>query len=556
MRRWGGLTIRTRILAFQLIVGVAVLSLFAAAFFALRNFDYYLARGGLAHRQLAAVANLARDADQYSGSIASLLMTGTPGPSEIAALQGRIGTGFEDLRRLTEEETDFLSGQGFEQTQKAEFQRLARLHELYDDLNRRYDALLAMQETGQGEAAIRVFFREVDRQLDEEFQRLIDEAIAGEIGEIEAADSEAEELVRLLGWSIGITSTLVILATLIAGYLHYRSIVAPVARLSAGAVAIGEGDLSFRVGPLGADELGLFARRFDEMAGRIEAQQKLLVAAQSDLEAQVAGRTRELETANDALEDRDRSRVRFLADISHQLRTPLTVLRGEAEVTLRGRSASVAAYRETLQRVVEQAREMARLIEDLLVLARSETESIRFERETLDLGEVATEAVREAEILGRPREIRIEAAIGEALNVVADRQRMKQVLMIALDNAVKYSERGGAVRLDAEAENGRAVVAIRNKSAHLAEEELPRVFDRFYRGRDTAATGSAGSGLGLAIARWMVEKMGGEIALEREGGDGIKVVIAFPQTGGAAAVVVPPPSHATGEGDHAKHGGG
>jgi signal transduction histidine kinase len=410
------------------------------------------------------------------------------------------------------------------------------MRELYDDMNRRYDALLAMSEAGQGEAAVRVFFRDVDRQANDEFEGLIDDAIAGEIGEIEAADGEAEELVRLLGWGIGVTSTLVLIATLLAGYLHYRSIVRPIRQLSAGAVAIGEGDLSFRVGPLGADELGLLARRFDEMAGRIEAQQKLLIAAQSELEAQVLERTRELETANAALEDRDRSRVHFLADVSHQLRTPLTVVRGEAEVTLRGPPASVGAYREALQRVVEQAREMARLVEDLLILARSETDDLRFETATLDLGEIAAEAAREADILGRPRDVRIEAAIGDALIVEGDRRRVKQVLMIGLDNAVKYSERGGRVRLDASAEQERVVIAIRNRSAFLDEEELPRVFDRFYRGRE-AAMGSAGSGLGLAIARRMVEKMGGTIALQRDGADGIKAVIAFPAAKADAAFV-------------------
>lgn len=527
MRHFGDLTIRTRILAFQLIVGAAVLSLFAAAFVALKNFDYYLARGGLAHRQLAAITGLARDADQYSKSIASLLMTGTPEPTEIAALQSSIGMKFEELRRVTEEETDFLAGGGLDQAQAVEFERLARLRELYDDMNRRYDALLAMSEAGQGEAAVRVLFREVDRQINDEFESLIDAATAGEIGEIEAADAEAEELVRLLGWGIGATSTLVLIATLLAGYLHYRSIVRPIRRLSAGAVAIGRGDLSVRVGPLGADELGLFARRFDEMAGRIEAQQKLLVAAQCDLEAQVLERTRELKTANDALKDRDRSRVGFLADISHQLRTPLTVLLGEAEVTLRGKAASVGPYRQALARVGEQAREMARLVEDLLILARSETDDIRFETAALDLGEVAAEAAREAGILGRPRGIHIETAIGGALTVEGDRQRMKQVLMIALDNAVKYSERGSTIRFDAATEKDAVVLTIRNRSARVDEEELPRLFDRFYRGRE-AAVGSAGSGLGLAIARRMVVKMGGTIELQRDGADGIKVAVAFP----------------------------
>ena len=145
---------------------------------------------------------------------------------------------------------------------------------------------MAMRETGQGEAAARVFFRDVDRRLDEEFEDLIDDAIAGEIAEVEAADSEAEQSrphARLGHRPDRRRSSSS--RALLAGYFLYRSIVRPIRRLSAGAVAIGRGDLSFRVGPLGDDELGLLARRFDEMAGRIEEQQKLLLAARANLEA-------------------------------------------------------------------------------------------------------------------------------------------------------------------------------------------------------------------------------------------------------------------------------
>ena len=123
--------------------------------------------------------------------------------------------------------------------------------------------------------------------------------------------------------------------------------------------------------------------------------------------------------------------------------------------------------------------------------------------------------------------------------VEGDRQRMKQILMIVLDNAVKYSRREGVVVLAVEEQAGEAVVTVRNRSEHVNAGELPRVFDRFYRGRDAAAAGSAGSGLGLSIARWMTEKQGGSIALVRSEADWIEVCLRFPlvgnrQAGGAA----------------------
>ena len=121
---------------------------------------------------------------------------------------------------------------------------------------------------------------------------------------------------------------------------------------------------------------------------------------------------------------------------------------------------------------------------------------------------------------------------------------MKQILMIVLDNAVKYSRREGVVMLAVEEQGGEAVVTVRNRSEHVDAGELPRVFDRFYRGRDAAAAGSAGSGLGLSIARWMTEKQGGSIALVRSEADWIEVCLRFPLAQATAKPAARPASRA------------
>ena len=394
-------------------------------------------------------------------------------------------------------------------------------------MNAKIEALIAMREGGRGDIAVAVFYREIVGGLDDEFERLLAASVSDELAEIDRTDAAAAGLARALGLLIGATAALVLLATAGAGYLLYRSIVRPIDRLSAGATAVAEGDLSFRVGLLGADELGMLAGRFDAMVAQLEEQQKLLLAAHSELEAQVRARTAELEAANNALKELDRSRVRFLADISHQLRTPLTVLRGEAEVTLRGK-ATAAAYRETLRGIVEQAAEMGRLVEDLMLLARSETDVIRFENELLDFGAVAGEAAREAALLARARDIAVETDVGAGACIRGDRRRLKQVLMILLDNAVKYSPDGATVGLRVTADAGSVAAVVRNRCGAIDEAELPRLFDRFYRGGDAVRRGSAGSGLGLAIARFMVEKQGGSIALAHEAADQIAVTVRFP----------------------------
>ncbi|WP_414833892.1 sensor histidine kinase [Afifella sp. YEN Y35] len=528
MRIFPPMTIRTRILAFQMIVGACVVVLIVGAFLAIQAFHFYLTRGALAHRQLAAVTALARDVDHYSKALAALLMTGKPGLGEVVRLQTSIGAAFEILSEATREETAFLDRRGDASGQTEEATRIARLKSLYDDMNRRGEALLAMQKLGQGEAAAQVFFRAIDRRDDEEFSALIDVAMADEIAEIETADREARALLVRLGWGIALVSAVLLAGALIAGYVLHRSLVRPIGRLSAGAEEIGRGELSFRLGPLGDDEIGVFARRFDAMAARIEKQRAELLRARTGLEAEVASRTRELEEANAALCERDRSRVRFLADVSHELRAPLTVLRGEAEVTLRTKSLRLADCRETLQRVVEEAEAMGRLVEDLMVLARSETDELALASDQVDMKDVVEAVVREAVSLARPRAIRIASEMTAAPIVIGDRQRLKQVLMILLDNAVKYSKQGETVHLSLGCSDGALELAVVNRSGPIAEEELPRLFDRFYRGRDAAMAGSAGSGLGLAIARWLVEKHGGTISLDRYGSDRIKAVLRLP----------------------------
>ena len=525
----GGLTIRRRILLFQVAIGLAVLSLFVAGLAAIRNFNYHLERGALAHEQLDLLTGLQRAATQYSEQLAGHLAAGLSEPAEIARLHSELATGFGALESATRRERDFLLRHEAVSADEAELTRASRMRQLYDDMNRAFEALAAMSGAGQGEAALQVYFRNVDGGLNSALENLLAEAVADELAEIEAADTEARAAARTLGWLIAATAAAVLAAAAFAGYFLYRSVANPIQRLTAGALAIGAGDLSYRVGKLGDDELGLLAARFDEMADELKEQQRLLLAAHSDLESQVKARTAELQDANERLKRLDRSRVRFLADISHELRTPLTIMRGEAEVTLRGKHADIAGHRETLKQIVEQATEMGRLVDDLMLLARSETDDIRFEREALNLSEIATEAVREARVLGQGRGVAIRGELDALPLIEGDRKRTKQLLMIVLDNAVKYSPRDAEVVIDGQVESDSVTLTVRNSSAVLDETEVPHVFERFHRGREATTENSTGSGLGLAIARWIAEKQGGAISLARTGTEGVEVVVTFPR---------------------------
>jgi signal transduction histidine kinase len=319
---------------------------------------------------------------------------------------------------------------------------------------------------------------------------------------------------------------------LISGLLLARALHRPIKLLTEGTEAIGRGELDHRIRYDGRNELGALAQRFNEMAATQENQLAFVRQAQTNLEAQVVERTRELATANRRLTELDRLRVQFLADISHELRTPLTSLRGEAEIAVRHGSKPEAVYRETLKRIVAQSEDMARLVDDLLFLARSETDTIRFEPSKVLLNELVRDAVSEGKVVGQVKSIAVVADCAcDPVWITADPHRMRQALMILLDNAIKYSPPGRTVSICMKATDGCGEVAVRDQGVGIPAEELPHVFERFYRGRISSMSGRAGSGLGLAIAKWIVDKHGGEIALASEVGRYTEVRVRIPQTG-------------------------
>jgi signal transduction histidine kinase len=309
----------------------------------------------------------------------------------------------------------------------------------------------------------------------------------------------------------------------------YRAIEPPLRALTEGTLAVERGDLSHRVPHDQDNELGRLARRFNQMAEELERQQGLLLEGRAALQREIAERTEELAEANRRLTELDRHRVLLLADVSHELRTPLTALRGEAEVTLRGMSKPETVYREALERIVNLAADMARLVEDLLFLARSEADEIRFEFKPVRLADLVREVVDDASIIARGKRIRLSLeTLPTDLTVRADARRLKQVVLIVLDNAIKYSPPSSVIGIGLGRRNGSAELIVADQGEGVLPEDLPRVFDRFFRGENARARGIGGSGLGLPIARWIVEKHGGELVLASEPTGGTTVTMRLP----------------------------
>ena len=209
----------------------------------------------------------------------------------------------------------------------------------------------------------------------------------------------------------------------------------------------------------------------------------------------------------------------FTSDASHELRTPLTSIRSVGEVALR-ESRDGPAYRDAIGSMLEEVDRLARLSDSLLTLSRADGRRVELHRERLDLAELAREVADDLGVLAEERgqSLRVEAP--ESVHVSADHQVLRRALVNLVDNAVKYSPNGSAIRTLVSQTAGGGMLEVVDQGPGIPAAHQERVFERFYRIDKSRSRLCGGSGLGLAIVRWAVEAHGGEVTLESEDGRG------------------------------------
>jgi two-component system, OmpR family, sensor kinase len=523
------MNIRSKIIAFQCFFIGVVIALAVVVYVAITRAEYFIDRVRGTHTQLEAITSLSLHANRYSEQIAEMLLFGQEGRAEFEEAHRQLEESFAALLRATEDESLLIYGDPERERERDEFVVLRQMRSIGDAMHELALELLELKTAGRQEEAYARYYEEIEEGLDDDLQRLVDIVMADEREEVERLEWRTGSMAREL-------SAIVVAVTLIGGVtslamvlLIGRALSRPIAQLVGGVEAIGRGDLGHRIAVRGHDELAVLSNHFNRMAADLESQREALLEQQATLELSVSERTAQLEDANRRLRDLDRLRVIFLAEISHELRTPLTVLRGEAEVTLRSRNPSAAEWKETLQSIVEQAEGMSGLIDDLLFLTRAEADAIRFDIESILLQNVVEEALSEGRVLARSNGVGLRDDLpADPVIVKGDRQRLKQTMLIAIENAVKYSENGTAVEITLMADAGDALLTVRNRGDGIPPDDLPYVFDRFYRGRRQSAKSKAGSGLGLSIAKWIVEKHAGTVAVASDPEGITELIIRLP----------------------------
>ena len=239
----------------------------------------------------------------------------------------------------------------------------------------------------------------------------------------------------------------------------------------------------------------------------------------------------ELPNINLAVQDQDvdQLRTQFFLDISHELRTPLTVIRGESEVTLRGKDKPLAEYKSTLKRIVLLSNQVEKLVNDLSFLVRSESGLVQIEKFAIPIHHILTQAASDGTVLAEKKDIAVNIQCNDsAIMVKGDPQRLRQLFMILLDNAINYTKPGGRVTINQEQEEGALRVTVTDNGIGIPSESLPQVFNRFYRDPVASVMAQNGSGLGLPIAKWITEIHNGTISLTSSPNTGTAVTVCLP----------------------------
>jgi heavy metal sensor kinase len=314
---------------------------------------------------------------------------------------------------------------------------------------------------------------------------------------LEPVEDELELLLSIFAYAVPIA---LLLAGVSGWFLAHKSL-APVVTMSEQARRIGAKNLDERL-PVAnpRDELGRLAIVFNELLARLSA----AFAQQRQ----------------------------FMADASHELRTPLSVVQTAAMVTLEQPRREESDYRDALSVIGDQARRLSRIVEDMFMLARADAGRLPLRPSRFYLDELLAETARAAAVLAAPKGVNVELAPSPETPYEGDEYLLRQMLMNLLDNAIKYTPSGGAVRLSLARQPEHLLIEVADTGEGIPPADQSRIFDRFHRvdkarGRGGVANGG-GAGLGLAISRWIAEAHGGTLRLVHSDSTGAVFAIELP----------------------------
>lgn len=467
-----------------------------------------LQRAKISYEQLALVMRLEAEIGHLLlGEVSSIvypartMATGRPSDEAQHTITALIDLIAVELAELSQDE---------QARERDEYKTAYAIRALFNDMQHAIERERSRVSRLDSGSAVRDFMASVAPRF-EQLNGIVKGVVEDERGEatevIQGLAETRRSLVSISGFTILFAGAL----ALAGATLTYRSIMRPLDALSEGSALLADGALGHRVSKDGPPELSRLAARFNDMADKLAAQQAALVAANEGLEVAVAERTRQLEEKARKLAEIDASRRLFFAKVSHELKTPLTTLMGDADIALQSATSSPGSYREALQHIAANGQYLKRRMSDLLALARSEDGRITLERQPCDLAELVRCSMAQAEAYARSCEVSLRFADTScsSIKILADKHWLMQAFLALIDNAVKFSTRDADVVIAVARSEALATVTVQDDGVGVAERELRHIFDPFYQSASNRH--KSGAGLGLSVARWVAEQHGGSI---------------------------------------------
>lgn len=343
----------------------------------------------------------------------------------------------------------------------------------------------------------RVFPDEIEREHYRALRENLDVANSTYQVEVAVSTRDFDQVLMRFGLVLLLAAPVFLLLAALGGYWMSRRALAPVDEITLAARSISAQNLSLRLAvPCTGDELERLAGTLNEMLERLDSAFHRV--------------------------------MQFTADASHELRTPVSVIRTGAELTLR-KPRSEAEYREAVSQILQESEKVSQLIEQLMDLARADSSAVALTLVPLSLSEILSRALGQAKVLAAAKQISIlESLPSEPIRVRGDAASLERLFLILLDNAVKYTPGGGKIEVELRAAGRMAMVSVRDNGIGIDTADISHIFERFFRADKARSRELGGTGLGLSIGRWIAEAHGGEIRVTSELGKGSTFEVHLP----------------------------
>ena len=505
----------------------------AVAYWLVQTVQKYEKRSQVAHDMLTRLTDVSADKQRLKVWYAQLLLTGSAPESTRDQLLVKIDQNINALRRLSTVQAGMLQAAGRIDSINMDLDTLGVLEQNFSNFSQRVLLTLADRQSDNKTETWNDVLGIFDMANTRDVRVLIANAIKQQSEINRQAEHDENAAIHNSNMVLGIMIAMTCAATLLMAWYFARRLKQPLEDLLLSTQRLQDGNLNSHqpvvVPQRSQDEFGRLAQSFNAMALEIHNTRLKDRAKNVLLEAAVQQRTAQLSLANENLQQEDSRRRQLFADLSHELRTPATAILGEAEIALRGNDKVVADYRLSLDNIASTTRQLAKRINELMLLAREQTLVSDVRLATVPLHTVLQESLAQARSIAQGSGVTVlDQPEVEMFEVRTDAAKRHQILMTLYDNSIRYTPEGGEVRTNVSLSESGVVVSITDTGIGLLAHEEPELFRRSFRGEQARRMRSDGAGLGLAIAKTLADALGMTIQLQSQAGGGCRAMLRIP----------------------------